>query len=353
MTKAKPTKAKPNRRLPALSNPAQRPNEKISSSAGLDRLHAAARQAGIECLDTEWRGKDARYRLRCAHGHEFMRDPSALTNKGIICPECRDNARLARIQAAAAQRGGRCLETRYLGKNVRYRFVCAEGHHWTILPSAIVHAGTWCRRCATKQHKLNRLLDNGLKRLQNAAQARGGTCLASVYTGLKAHYVFRCAEGHEWKAPGREIVRNSAWCLLCANIDKIRAATRQRPPKQAQATVPKRKNRPPKISPAQAKSKRLQYPLALRKGLKLNQQDFWAALGVSQSGGSRYERGRKIPKPVATLLELVHVKKLKLKEIEVGDIEIINYLKAHEPDLFAKLKKAVLRDPAQRVTGST
>ena len=36
----------------------------------------------------------------------------------------------------------------------------------------------------------------------------------------------------------------------------------------------------------------------IRKKLGLNQQEFWSCLGVTQSGGSRYESGRTMPKPV-------------------------------------------------------
>ena len=36
----------------------------------------------------------------------------------------------------------------------------------------------------------------------------------------------------------------------------------------------------------------------------INQLDFWARYGVTQSGGSRYESGRNIPKPLAILLWL-------------------------------------------------
>ena len=46
--------------------------------------------------------------------------------------------------------------------------------------------------------------------------------------------------------------------------------------------------------------------IELRKRLRLNQQQFWAEVGVTQSGGSRYESGRKMPKPVTKLIELVH-----------------------------------------------
>ena len=46
--------------------------------------------------------------------------------------------------------------------------------------------------------------------------------------------------------------------------------------------------------------------LALRKRLRLNQVGFWKPLGVTQSGGSRYESGRNIPKPVQMLIRLAY-----------------------------------------------
>ncbi len=41
-----------------------------------------------------------------------------------------------------------------------------------------------------------------------------------------------------------------------------------------------------------------------RKKLGANQHTFWSPLGVTQSGGSRYESGRNLPKPVALLVAL-------------------------------------------------
>lgn len=35
-----------------------------------------------------------------------------------------------------------------------------------------------------------------------------------------------------------------------------------------------------------------------------NQSDFWSKYGVTQSGGSRYETGRTIPKPARLLIWL-------------------------------------------------
>lgn len=78
----------------------------------------------------------------------------------------------------------------------------------------------------------------------------------------------------------------------------------------------------------------------IRRKLGLNQQQFWSALGVTQSGGSRYESGRNMPKPVRELLRLVHVEQLDIKTIKREDMEVVDYLKQQEPELFKSLKKS-------------
>ncbi len=44
----------------------------------------------------------------------------------------------------------------------------------------------------------------------------------------------------------------------------------------------------------------------LRQKMGLNQFEFWGPIGVTQSGGSRYESGRDMPKPVQMLLHLAY-----------------------------------------------
>ena len=39
-------------------------------------------------------------------------------------------------------------------------------------------------------------------------------------------------------------------------------------------------------------------PREIRRRLGLNQEQFWTQIGVTQSGGSRYESGREMPRPV-------------------------------------------------------
>lgn len=93
-----------------------------------------------------------------------------------------------------------------------------------------------------------------------------------------------------------------------------------------------------------AKVKRHHDPLALRRKLDINQQAFWKPLGVTQSGGSRYEAGRRMPPPVEKLLELVYVKGLDPQQFEERDVAILRYLKGRHPDLYATLVRATGSD---------
>jgi len=47
--------------------------------------------------------------------------------------------------------------------------------------------------------------------------------------------------------------------------------------------------------------------LKLRSKLGVNQSQFWSNLGVTQSGGSRYESGRKMPVVVQRLYWLTYI----------------------------------------------
>lgn len=43
-----------------------------------------------------------------------------------------------------------------------------------------------------------------------------------------------------------------------------------------------------------------------RRKHKMNQAEFWSRVGVTQSGGSRYETGRNVPKSVQILLTVTY-----------------------------------------------
>jgi hypothetical protein len=75
----------------------------------------------------------------------------------------------------------------------------------------------------------------------------------------------------------------------------------------------------------------------LRRHLGLNQQDFWSAVGVTQSGGSRYETGRSMSNPVRELVRLVHVEGINLKRVRGEHCTVGAELQRANPALYKKL----------------
>ena len=77
----------------------------------------------------------------------------------------------------------------------------------------------------------------------------------------------------------------------------------------------------------------------IRKKLGLNQSEFWSKIGVTQSGGSRYESGRNMPKPVRELLRLVHIERVDLEKVNGRDYNLLKLLKEQEAETYHRLLK--------------
>ncbi len=78
-------------------------------------------------------------------------------------------------------------------------------------------------------------------------------------------------------------------------------------------------------------------PRDIRKQLGMNQHDFWSQIGVTQSGGSRYESGRNMPKPVAELLRVVHIEGIDLASLRKEEIKALEILRSERPELLNEL----------------
>ena len=189
-------------------------SKEAKDKASLQRLHEDARLRGLECLDTLWIGMHARYRLRCANGHAFDRLGTCILAKTAHCEECRNQERLQAVVQMAIAKGGRCLETEYLGSLIPYRFVCAQGHEWSVDPRRMRSQNAWCVRCASIERAKSRVLVDGLEKLQNLAAQKGGQCLSDTYVGTKARYRMQCAQGHQWQTTERKLFAGF-WCRLC------------------------------------------------------------------------------------------------------------------------------------------
>lgn len=86
-------------------------------------------------------------------------------------------------------------------------------------------------------------------------------------------------------------------------------------------------------------------PRDVRTVSGVNQTEFWERVGITQSGGSRYENGeRKVPKALAHILRLTYIEHVDLKDVSRDNIDVAMLLKRDQPDLYLSLlKEAKLR----------
>ena len=89
------------------------------------------------------------------------------------------------------------------------------------------------------------------------------------------------------------------------------------------------------------KTKQIHDVRQIRKKLGLNQNDFWGAIGVTQSGGSRYESGGNMPVQVNELLRLVYIEKIDLLKVNRNDLEVGRRLKQLNAGQYKEILQSI------------
>ena len=79
----------------------------------------------------------------------------------------------------------------------------------------------------------------------------------------------------------------------------------------------------------------------IRKKLKINQTEFWNQVGVTQSGGSRYESGRAIPNAVRELVRIVHIEGIPLHKINKNDLAVGRRLKQLNAGQYKEILQSI------------
>lgn len=190
----------------------------------ITRLDQAAQKVGAILLDRHWRGSLQRYTFACPQGHTWAIVAKHISPNGLgACPTCLKAARMQALHRAVQPLGSACLDTEWRGNHAHYHFRCSLGHTWQRTASHIRRGYLNCPRCLQIKDSKDKLLKDGLERLQRAACEHGGECLSDTYAGLRQRYSFRCSQGHEWHTVGNEVLRG-AWCITCARMLKNKAA---------------------------------------------------------------------------------------------------------------------------------
>ena len=186
-------------------------------------LQEIAAQRGGRCLSLEYVNSSHLLRWQCAAGHEWRTRASAI-RAGHWCPICAHNQRLRleELQQVARERGGRCLSTSYKHGRAPLLWICKYGHRWkacaaTVKPGAH-RKGTWCRKCYNWRRRFHGKLS--IESMRNLAIGLGGTCVSTEYFGSKVKLTWKCGVGHRWQAAPCYIVQGN-WCPVCARNQRL------------------------------------------------------------------------------------------------------------------------------------
>jgi len=171
-----------------------------------------ARDHDGEFLSEEFTDTRRKYRWRCKEGHTWEALPFHVIH-GHWCPRCAGVGRgsIEEMRELARQKGGECLSNAYRNSTTKLRWRCGEGHEWEALPGPIKR-GTWCPVCGIKKRADSRRAS--IDEIRAIALRRGGDCLSNEYVGPHKLLLWRCSEGHEWKASTAN-VKAGKWCPTC------------------------------------------------------------------------------------------------------------------------------------------
>jgi hypothetical protein len=111
------------------------------------------------------------------------------------------------MQQLARKRRGKCLSAAYLNNHTSLFWECKIGHRWKATPKNIKR-GAWCHICSGG---IKQTIDD----MRRLAKERNGKCLSDTYINNHTKLLWKCAEGHVWKAVPNS-VKCGCWCPQCA-----------------------------------------------------------------------------------------------------------------------------------------
>lgn len=150
--------------------------------------------------------------FQCEDGHTWKATPANVMS-GTGCPNCAGNTPLTKdiVNDRICGRG-LVLLGEYVNNSTESEFRCSEGHIWTTRPDNVL-SGYGCPKCGKRKAANKKRLTS---KIINERLARRGIALVGEYKTANTKALFRCSEGHTWKAtPGS--VMNKNGCPYCSN----------------------------------------------------------------------------------------------------------------------------------------
>jgi hypothetical protein len=114
--------------------------------------------------------------------------------------------RIERLKKTAGDRGGRLLDSTYLGMRHRYNWQCNEGHTWSQTADAIVTGKIWCPYCSGRRPTI--------EWLSAWAKSNDGHFISESYIKNAQKLNFECKKGHLFSLNAQSLKRGG-WCPQC------------------------------------------------------------------------------------------------------------------------------------------
>jgi hypothetical protein len=167
-----------------------------------------AKERGGLFLSEKYTKSQEKYIWQCKEGHTW----SATHNhvfRGSWCPACNGNKKFTidDCHAFAAKQGGIFLSDEYTNSTTPYLWQCESGHKW-LAPTSRIARGHWCNECAVEKSRRT------LKECQDLAISKNGECLSDKYINNISKLIWKCDNGHTWKA-SYSSVKSGSWCRQC------------------------------------------------------------------------------------------------------------------------------------------
>jgi hypothetical protein len=119
----------------------------------IEEMQEIAKSKGGKCLSTKYVNKETNLEWECTEGHAWFARPGSVKNGGHWCLICAGSKKLTieEMQKIAEERGGKCLSTEYVNSQIKLKWECAEGHTWFANAIYVKNLGGWCLECSGKK----------------------------------------------------------------------------------------------------------------------------------------------------------------------------------------------------------
>jgi hypothetical protein len=122
---------------------------KAQPQLSLEWFKKYASERGGRCLTGKYRNAWSPLTFECRNGHRWTTVARNL-RRGSWCHVCGGSnpLTLEAFQSIALERGGNCLSKRYRNQRQKLKFRCANGHVFGKEASAVKNTSQWCPECA-------------------------------------------------------------------------------------------------------------------------------------------------------------------------------------------------------------